>query len=120
MTRTIAPLVSVIVVILASLVTGALSAPASAASPGEGTISDTSPNTTWAGQFYPVGGTTLPEECPPPTPDEVCDHFSLTIDPSPTPCDANTGPATIRPDWPSRVQERDLCEYCQQADGLAR
>src|SRR5947209_12706486 len=111
MTRTVAPLVSVIAVILASLVTGALSAPASAASPSEGTISDTSPNTTWAGQFYPVGGTTLPEECPPPTPNEVCDHFSLTIDLTPTFWDANTGQVTIRIEWPSSDNDFDLYVY---------
>ena len=119
MTRTVAPLVSVIAVILASLVTGALSAPASAASPGEGTISDTSPNTTWAGQFYPVGGTTLPEECPPPTPNEVCDHFSLTIDLPPTFWDANTGQVTIRIEWPSSDNDFDLYVYGPDGGGLA-
>src|SRR5438093_91380 len=119
MTRTVAPLVSVIAVILASLVTGALSAPASAASPGEGTSSDTSPNTTWAGQFYPVGGTTLPEECPPPTPNEVCDHFSLTIDLPPTFWDANTGQVTIRIEWPSSDNDFDLYVYGPDGGGLA-
>src|SRR5947208_16331171 len=100
MTRTVAPLVSVIAVILASLVTGALSAPASAASPSEGSISDTSPNTTWAGQFYPVGGTTLPEECPPPDPANVrCDHFFLTIAfTDPGFWDSHTGQVSIRND----------------------
>src|SRR5256885_12686596 len=100
-----------IVVILASLVTGALSAPASAASPGEGTISDTSPNTTWAGQFYPVGGTTLPEECPPPTPNEGCDHFPLTIDLPPPFWDANTGQVTVRLWRPSRANDFALPMY---------
>src|SRR5207247_653218 len=119
MTRTVAPLVSVIAVILASLVTGSLSAPASAASPGEGTISDTSPNTTWAGQFYVVGGTTLPEECPPPTPNEVCDHFSLPIHPTPTFWDANTGQVTIRIEWPSSDNDFDLYVYGPDDGGLA-
>src|SRR5437867_12084555 len=111
MTRTVAPLVSVIVVILASLVTGALSAPASAASPGEGTISDTSPNTTWAGQFYPVGETTLPEECSPPPPNAVRHHFSLTIALSPTFSDAHTVHFTIPPASPSGVHTSAFAPY---------
>src|SRR5213596_296822 len=113
MTRTIAPLVSVIAVILASLVTGALSAPASAASPSEGSISDTSPNTTWACQFYPVGGTTLPEECPPPDPANVrCDHFFLTIAfTDPGFWDSHTGQVTIRIEWPSSDNDFDLYVY---------
>ena len=121
MTRTVAPLVSVIAVILASLVTGALSAPASAASPSEGSISDTSPNTTWAGQFYPVGGTTLPEECPPPDPANVrCDHFFLTIAfTDPGFWDSHTGQVTIRIEWPSSDNDFDLYVYGPDGGGLA-
>src|SRR5437667_139555 len=121
MTRTVVPLVSVIAVILASLVTGALSAPASAASPSEGSISDTSPNTTWAGQFYPVGGTTLPEECPPPDPANVrCDHFFLTIAfTDPGFWDSHAGQVTIRIEWPSSDNDFDLYVYGPDGGGLA-
>src|SRR5438445_13659782 len=117
MKRRAVPLVAVILASIAII--GTLSVPASGATPDTGSISDTSPNTTWAGQFYVVGGTTLPEECPPPTPNEGCDHFSLTIDLPPTFWAANTGQVPIRIEWPSSDNDFDLYVYGPDGGGLA-
>src|SRR2546428_10856700 len=99
-----------VAVILAGLaIIGTLSVPASGATPDTGSISDTSPNTTWTGQFYVVGGTTLPEECPPPPPPApaphlVCDHFFLSIafPPAPAFLDPPPGHVTHRGHGPGR------------------
>ncbi|TLZ61722.1 MAG: hypothetical protein E6K13_06610 [Methanobacteriota archaeon] len=114
MTRIVAPLVAVILV---SLAIGAMSTSASGANPSGGSVSDTSPSATWAGQFYVVGGTTLPEECPPISdPANVrCDHFSLTIDVGPTFWDSHTGQVTIRIEWQSSDNDFDL--YVYRPDG---
>src|SRR2546422_3139947 len=116
MKRRAVPLVAVILASLAII--GTLSVPASGATPDTGSISDTSPNTTWTGQFYVVGGTTLPEECPPPpppapTPNLVCDHFFLTITFPTDPAfwDTHTGQVTIRIEWPSSDNDFDLYVY---------
>src|SRR3989454_4719767 len=115
MKRRAGPLVAVILASLAII--GTLSVPASGATPDTGSISDTSPNTTWTGQFYVVGGTTLPEECPPPpppapTPNLVCDHFFLTITfADPAFWDTHTGQVTIRIEWPSSDNDFDLYVY---------
>src|SRR3989441_11752487 len=101
MKRRAVPLVAVILASLAII--GTLSVPASGATPDTGSISDTSPNRTWTGQFYVVGGTTLPQECPPPYPaNGRCDHFFLTIAfADPAYWDSHTGQVTIRIEWPS-------------------
>src|SRR3989442_4816869 len=111
MKRRAVPLVAVILASIAII--GTLSVPASGATPDTGSISDTSPNTTWTGQFYAVGGTTLPEECPPPDPANVrCDHFFLTIAfADPAFWDSHTGQVTIRIEWPSSDNDFDLYVY---------
>src|SRR2546422_8639250 len=116
MKRRAVPLVAVILASLAII--GTLSVPASGATPDTGSISDTSPNTTWTGQFYVVGGTTLPEECPPPpppapTPHLGCDHFFLTntFPTDPALWDTHTGPVTSPIQWPSSGNGFDLDVY---------
>ncbi|HTD80967.1 MAG TPA: pre-peptidase C-terminal domain-containing protein, partial [Thermoplasmata archaeon] len=108
MTRFVVPLIALIVV---SLVIGTMAVPARAASPGSGTVSTTTPNATWTGKHFVVAATALPEECPPPDPDVLCDHFLLTVDVAPSFWYTHSGQVTIRIEWPSSDNDFDLYVY---------
>src|SRR5712691_10199990 len=117
MTRFVAPMVAAIVV---SLLLGPLSVHAQGATPSAGSVSVGGPNTAWTGKSFVLAATTLPEQCPPPDPDVLCDHFFLTVDVLPTFWDTHTGQVTIRIEWPSADNDFDLYVYGPgSAGGLA-
>jgi hypothetical protein len=83
----------------------------SAATPPAGTISDTSPSTSWVGQFYAAMATPVPEACNPPPLTANCDHFLLTVDVQPDYWDTHTGGADITITWASPDNDFDLYVY---------
>ncbi|TLZ44130.1 MAG: hypothetical protein E6K19_05425, partial [Methanobacteriota archaeon] len=99
------------------LVVSTVSPPAQGANPSNGRVSPTSPSATWAGAFFAVMSTAVPEACPPATDplNEQCDHFFLTVD---VPADfwtLHSGGVSILITWASADNDFDL--YVYNADG---
>lgn len=96
--------------LLAAVITGSLavSAPATAADPAEGTVSLDQRTVEWAGQHYPVGSTVFADDVCPGSPNEVCDHFTLTVDVAAEHWDAFNGGVEIGISWADSANDFDL------------
>ena len=82
---------------------------AAAANPGSGSISDSSPSTSWRGAYYALHFNPEMVPCPPgsgPLSDPVnlvCDHFTLDVQ--------TAGTVTVTISWPDSSNDFDLFVY---------
>lgn len=88
--------------------------PATAATPGSGTVGPTSPTVKWAGQTYVAGATVDPAACPDKSVDSanlICDHFTFTVDVAPSYWDSNIGGVEVAITWADSSNDFDLYVY---------
>jgi hypothetical protein len=89
-----------------------------AATPGSGTVSPTSPSTTWQGIHYDTAAFVLGQVASDPCPsaaldpnDATCDHYRVTVDVPSSFWSSNVGGATITISWGSADNDFDMYVY---------